>query len=183
MDQESAQHLLKDHSQALCRSAFTGREEQPGSHGCRNHPRSVRHSDPQPFGTPVPQSGQARSRCLADRRRERAGRRSEPPGETGSRDWTRTSNRPINSRMLCQLSYAGKGPANRTARTGYQARSRRESDWTAGVTPLSRARHERRTMLARRRRVRGGRRPKALGRTAPTTRRARRCPARAVRSR
>lgn len=28
-------------------------------------------------------------------------------GEAGSPDWTRTSNRPINSRMLCQLSYGG----------------------------------------------------------------------------
>jgi hypothetical protein len=24
-----------------------------------------------------------------------------------SRDWTRTSNLPVNSRLLCQLSYAG----------------------------------------------------------------------------
>jgi len=28
-----------------------------------------------------------------------------------SPDWTRTSNRPINSRMLCQLSYGGPAPA------------------------------------------------------------------------
>jgi hypothetical protein len=27
-----------------------------------------------------------------------------------SPDWTRTSNRPINSRMLCQLSYGGPAP-------------------------------------------------------------------------
>ncbi len=28
-------------------------------------------------------------------------------GFAGSRDWTRTSNLPVNSRLLCQLSYAG----------------------------------------------------------------------------
>lgn len=27
--------------------------------------------------------------------------------DAGSRDWTRTSNLPVNSRLLCQLSYAG----------------------------------------------------------------------------
>ena len=27
-----------------------------------------------------------------------------------SRDWTRTSNLPVNSRLLCQLSYAGLVP-------------------------------------------------------------------------
>src|SRR5690625_4318915 len=32
---------------------------------------------------------------------------SSEPRRMGSRDWTRTSNRPINSRMLCRLSYAG----------------------------------------------------------------------------
>ncbi len=37
------------------------------------------------------------------------GEPTDPPltSGDGSRDWTRTSNRPINSRMLCQLSYAG----------------------------------------------------------------------------
>jgi hypothetical protein len=26
---------------------------------------------------------------------------------SGSREWTRTTNLPVNSRLLCQLSYAG----------------------------------------------------------------------------
>ena len=32
------------------------------------------------------------------------------PGKGGSRDWTRTNNLPVNSRLLCQLSYAGPPP-------------------------------------------------------------------------
>src|SRR5829696_9834728 len=38
---------------------------------------------------------------------------------SGSRDWTRTSNLPVNSRLLCQLSYAGRcptGPSETTSR-------------------------------------------------------------------
>src|SRR5690606_14020695 len=38
------------------------------------------------------------------------------PGLACSRDWTRTSNRPINSRMLCQLSYAGSCGSTLTGR-------------------------------------------------------------------
>ena len=33
-------------------------------------------------------------------------------GRICSLDWTRTSNRPINSRMLCQLSYEGSREKN-----------------------------------------------------------------------
>ena len=38
----------------------------------------------------------------------------DEPSELGicSPDWTRTSNRPINSRMLCQLSYGGPAVPN-----------------------------------------------------------------------
>ena len=47
---------------------------------------------------------------LGGRVRERQGMKKDPGGalvQECSPDWTRTSNLPVNSRLLCQLSYGG----------------------------------------------------------------------------
>ena len=40
------------------------------------------------------------------------GVRRDRKAELSSPGWTRTNNRPINSRMLCQLSYGGPAPSH-----------------------------------------------------------------------
>jgi hypothetical protein len=45
--------------------------------------------------------------CVWHEAREKVRNGALTCGSAGSRDWTRTSNPSVNSRMLCQLSYAG----------------------------------------------------------------------------
>jgi hypothetical protein len=42
----------------------------------------------------------------------------------GSRDWTRTSNLPVNSRTLCRLSYAGPHDARGVLSTALRGQER-----------------------------------------------------------
>src|SRR5829696_4299815 len=52
---------------------------------------------------------------------------------SGSRDWTRTSNLPVNSRLLCQLSYAGSLADLSAARPPTIAHPRKWERWSTSA--------------------------------------------------
>ena len=88
-----------------------GRVRVPGGQDCRN---SRSRSGPASPGLAGPARCWSRGRSRTwsparDRVRRAWGITSSKVVSAGS--WTRTSNPPVNSRMLCQLSYRGRQPA------------------------------------------------------------------------